>query len=604
MDRRHRVPALILALALIVRIAYLLEIDDSPLFEYPPVDGLTYVQHAQRIADGNWLGFGEEPFWQPPLYTYCLAVLRTLLPSDGFFYAIRAFNIFLGSLTCLLIWHLGCRLFNPVVGITAAIAAAVYGPFIFFDGEVLPATLGTFLDLAGLILLLRCLERPTARGFLVAGIVFGLASLTIATVLTFVVTAAIFIWVMSERQHTSVVARLREPGVFLLGVVLVISPVTLRNIVISGDTVLISSNAGVNFYVGNNGSYDDTVNIRPGWEWDELLEQPRVESGIRLASAKSGFFLAKAREFIGSQPLDYLALQAKKSFLFWHGDEIGRNQGIYFWRNYSSVLSATLWKWGIAFPFGIAAPLALLGCLLRFRRDGFSLPLLFVVVYGLSVIAFFISSRYRIPLMPLLLIYASYGAQAIVSSFREGRQRVASFCTALLALFLVTSNFRVGEMDLAGDAAIHFNLGVAHAVEKDTAAARKEYEFAVARDSTHVQAWFNLGSIRAVQGDFREAIAIFERVLQEVPERVVAWVSLARTRRSVGDRAGALEAYERGLAIDPRAFNYFGRYAELIDLYVRGREYEEVERVLEVASRYHPEEARRLRRALRRARGR
>ena len=86
-----------------MRIAYLFEIDDSPLFAHPPVDGMTYVQQAQRIAAGNWLGFGEEPFWQPPLYTYSLAVLRTLFPSDSFFYAIRAFNILLGSLTCLLI---------------------------------------------------------------------------------------------------------------------------------------------------------------------------------------------------------------------------------------------------------------------------------------------------------------------------------------------------------------------------------------------------------------------------------------------------------------------------------------------------------------------
>jgi len=604
MDRRHSVPTLILALALIVRIAYLFEIDDSPLFAYPPVDGMTYVQQAHRIAAGNWLGFGEEPFWQPPLYTYSLAALRTLFPSDSFFYAIRAFNILLGSLTCLLIWHLGCRLFNPVVGTTAAIAAAVYGPFIFFDGEVLPATLGTFLDLAGLVLLLRCLRRPSMGGFLAAGIVFGLAALTIATVLTFVVAAAIFIWLMEDRQQTSPFARLRNSGLFLLGAALAICPVTLRNTVISGDTVLISSNAGVNFHVGNNGSYDETVNIRPGWEWDDLLAQPRLEAGIQRPSGKSAFFMAKAWDYIQSEPLDYLALQAKKGFLFWHGDEIGRNQGIYFWRNYSSVLSATLWKWGIAFPFGIVAPLALLGCLLVFRRDGFSLPLLFVIIYGMSVIAFFISSRYRIPLMPLLLIYASYGVHAIVSSFREGRQRVAGFCAALLALFLLTSNFGVGEMDLEGDAAIHFNLGAAHGGEKDADAARREYKLAVARDSTHVQAWFNLGSITAVQGDFREAISIFERVLEVSPERVIAWVSLARTRRSLGDQAGALEAYERGLAIDPKAFNYFGRYAELLDLYVRGGDYGEVERVLRIAARYHPEEARRLRQGLRRARSR
>ena len=96
-------------------------------------------------------------------------------------------------------------------------------------------------------------------------------------------------------------------------------------------------------------------------------------------------------------------------FLFWHGDEIGRNQDIYFWRNYSTVLAATLWKGGIAFPFGIIAPLALLGLLLSGRRQEFVLFAVFVGVYCLSVVAFFPTARYRAPLLPLLVFFATLG---------------------------------------------------------------------------------------------------------------------------------------------------------------------------------------------------
>ena len=593
------VPVLLFALALGVRTWYVFEIDDAPTFTHPPVDGLTYVQHAENLAAGNWLGHGREPFWQPPLYPYVLGIFRVFFGGDGFFYAIRFFQVLCGSITCVLVWYLGRQLFTSRVGIAAAAAAAVYGPLIYFDGEILPASLATLLDLVGVCLLLHCLRRPTVPGFLGSGAIFGLASLAVATVLAFAAGAAVFTWLKVDRGRLLSLRRLACPGAFALGVLLAICPVAVRNAVVGGDAVLISYNAGVNFFVGNNENYDESVNILPGWDWDELLDRPRKEAGIGRPSERSRFFMAQAWEFISARPADYLALLGKKAFLFWHGDEIGRNQDIYFWRNYSDILTALLWKGaGVAFPFGIAGPLAILGGLLAIRRGGWSLPLLFIALYSLSVIAFFVTSRYRIPLVPLLLIYACHGGQCFAACLKGGQRKALAFCAACTCLLLLASNFRVGAMDLEGDAAIHFNLGLAHTHERDPDAARKEYELAVARDPAHWQAWFNLGSIHAVQGDPEGAIPIFEQVVEAHPDRVVAWISLARVRRIVGDREGALQAYETGLSLDPVAFNYFGRYAELIELYLQMGNREDAERVLGIAMRHFPKETRRLRQYL------
>ena len=78
----RRVPWGILALSLAVRIVYVLQIDASPLFAHPVVDAKTYTEHAARLAAGNWLGLGDGPFWQPPLYPYFLGVIRTFFPSS------------------------------------------------------------------------------------------------------------------------------------------------------------------------------------------------------------------------------------------------------------------------------------------------------------------------------------------------------------------------------------------------------------------------------------------------------------------------------------------------------------------------------------------
>ncbi len=586
---------MIFLLALGVRILYIFQIDGSPLFNHPPVDGLTYLQHAAKLADGNWFGVGEPPFWQPPLYSYLLGLHRVLF-ADEVFYSLRFFQIVIGSLTCVLIWFVGRRLFRhtPMIAAVAAMAGTLYGPLIFFDGEFLPATLATFLNLAGLVLLLRCQDKPSATRYALAGVVFGLSALTVATVLTFVLAAAAFVWLDTRWQYT-LAQRIRWPLAFLFGVALVITPVTLRNVFIGGDGVLISSNAGINFWVGNNSDYDEAVNIRPGWEWDDLLARPRLEAHLQRPSAASDFFMQESWEYIRAQPLDYARLLARKAFLFWHGEEIGRNQDIYFWRNYSPILATTLWKNFVAFPFGLVGPLAVLGLIVAVRQRGISLPVTFTMVYALSVVAFFIMARYRVPLIPMLLVYAAYGGYSVIQAVRSEPRPTAALHVGVLALLITLSNHGVTRMDMAGDPLIHFNIGTAHSRNRDLKQARPAYERAVAQDSTYWEALFNLGSILGMQRDAAGASRIFERVTEALPDRVIAWISLARMRRVQGDRVGALKAYESGLQADPIAFQYYGRYEELIDLYLEGGDRRDAARVLAVAARFYPNLAKRLR---------
>ena len=588
LPHRARWIGAVFLLALVVRVVYILEIDDSPLFSHPAVDSLTYTQHAERLAAGNWLGRGSGPFWQPPLYPYLLGVLKTLFPGS-FFYVVRLVQASLGALTCVLIYWLGRQVARPAVAAAAAVATTLCGPLIFFDGELLPASLATFLDLAGLALLWRALERPSGPRFLGAGLVFGLAGLAVPTVLAFVPVAAAWIgWRLREwgRQRAAIWA-----GLFLLGSALTIAPVSLRNAVIGGDRVLISYNAGINFYVGNNPDYDSTVNARPGLEWGRIVGQAR-KAGIHQPSHQSHFFLARSWDYIASQPLDYISLLARKFFHFWQGDEIGRNQDIYFWRNYSTVLAATLWKGGIAFPFGVIAPLALLGLLLSGRRQEFVLFAVFVGVYCLSVVAFFPTARYRAPLLPLLVFFATLGACWIWASLRARQYGQVGLALVVVAVFAAAVNHRLAPMDMAGNAAIHYNLGTAFGEVREFEQAQRELERAVELDSTYWQAWLNLGSVLGVRGNLPAAARIFERVLQESPDQAKIWLNLAHARRALGERPAALEAYEGALQANPQER---GAYLELIDYHLEVGDEKRAEGILERAVTHLPRDAARLR---------
>lgn len=488
----------VFALALSARLYYLHEIRVSPLFTAPVVDARTYTEEARYFSEVSFAG-RPAPFWQPPLYPVLLGVLFTLAGDD--LYLPRLIQAVLGALVCVLICLLGHRVFGARIGLGAGFAAALYGPLIYFGGELLPTLLACGLNL--LVLLLAVGEGGWAR-WLAAGVLLGLSALAVANVLLF---APVLLGYLYWRQR-----RLRPPVLLLLGCALVIAPVAYRNWAVGGDLVLISHNAGINFYIGNNADYEQTTRIRPGQDWAELVEMPERRAGIEQPSAKSRYFFHQSWQYITSAPLDFTGLLAYKGYLFLHGDEIPRNRDLYFARNDSSLLSILLWKKGLAFPFGLIAPLALLG-LFTFLRTSESpegrLLALFVACYALSVVLFFVTGRYRLPAVPVLLLFATCGVRALW-------QRPWPALAAVAAL-LVFCNVATGAMDREGDAHEHYYLGYAYEERDMPAHAARHYRQAIARDPSFAEPLLALAALHAEAERYGKALELYRRYLRTQP---------------------------------------------------------------------------------------
>lgn len=576
---------IVLGLALLLRVVYVFEIDQSPLFSHPAVDSETYAQQALQLAAGHWLGVGQGPFWQPPLYAYFLGAVKVIFPTS-FFYAARLLQALLGALVCAMVWWIGRHMFNPAVGFMAGLFAAACGPLIFFDGELLPVSLATFLNLLALTILLRVWRWPTGWGFLGGGAAFGFGALAVPTVMMFAMMVPIDLLRRFPHQQGLVFSAL-----FLLGVALPIAPVAARNYIVGGDAVAISYNMGINFYIGNNPDYERTVAIRPGWEWDALVTQP-ARAGITRPTAKSAYFMGRAWDYISGDTFGWMGLMMRKMGAFWHGDEVGRNQPIYYWSNYSSVLAATLWKGGIAFPFGLVAPLALWGLLLSLRRIGPTLPMMYVMSYCMGVAMFFIAARYRLPVLPVLMVFAAYGVCVLYDWGVAGCWRAVGLGLGVCVLLALPINRGLGTMDMGGDAAIHYNLGNAYAKRGERQQALAEFAAAVEKDPQYWQAWLNLGSIKAMLGDVRGAGEIFARLSQEVPDQVEPWMNLAHVRIMQRNAQGAFKAYEAALALNPKLLP---AYIEMISLYGKMGDLAQAAQVLKRAVDNLPAERGRLR---------
>ena len=488
----------VFALALSARLYYLHEIRASPLFTAPVVDARTYTEEARYFSEVSFAG-RPAPFWQPPLYPVLLGGLFALAGDD--LYLPRLIQAVIGALVCVLICLLGYRVFGAGIGLGAGFAAALYGPLIYFGGELLPTLLACGLNL--LVLLLAIGEGGWVR-WLAAGVLLGLSALAVANVLLF---APVLLGYLYWRQR-----RLRPAAFLLLGCALVIAPVAYRNWAVGGDLVFISHNAGINFYIGNNADYEQTTHIRPGRDWVELVEMPERRAGIEQPSAKSRYFFAQSWQYITSEPLDFTSLLAYKGYLFMRGDEIPRNRDLYFARNDSSLLSILLWKKGLAFPFGLIAPLALLG-LFAFLRTSESpegrLLALFVACYALSVVLFFVTGRYRLPAVPVLLLFAACGMRVLW-------QRPWPALAAVAAL-LTFCNVATGAMDREGDAHEHYYLGYAYEERDMPAHAARHYRHAIARDPTFAEPLLALAALHAEAERYGKALELYRRYLKTQP---------------------------------------------------------------------------------------
>lgn len=560
MWRKHSLWIFLAALAL--RLIYIAQIQDAPYFDVPLVDGANYIRTAGLIAGGDLLA-GPQVFWQPPLYPYFLAVLFGLfgLGLAGV-YVIQAG---LGALSCWLVYRIGRRLFGDREALWAAILMACYGPLIFFDAQPLIPVLHIALTLAGLLFLLRAggVGAATApnrreRDYGLAGLFWGLSATATPNILL-AVPVAVW-WGLRRERDTE-----RPPGrgrslcllVFLAGVGLPVAAVTARNLAVAGEPVLISSNGGINFYIGNNPDYERTIRIRPGGEFERLAQQPE-NLGVVGAAARSRFFTRRAVDFITGYPAAALRLYARKLRDLFAGREIPRNQDSYIYRNYSSLLSVLQWRFGLSFPFGIIAPLALGGVLLGpatnvrsagSRPAGSTLLLWYAVAYGLSILLFFPTGRYRLPLIPVVALFAGRLLGASWSRWRS--PRIVAGLLAGLLLFNADA-FTAREQWPEEEA---LNRAYAYRVKGQVEKARWEYRRAIELNPQRLDPHNALATLAAREGRWEEAVEHYRDLLKAAPDFVEVRRNLGQAYLALGRKEAARREWETAIHLAPGAAN-------------------------------------------------
>jgi 4-amino-4-deoxy-L-arabinose transferase-like glycosyltransferase len=392
----------VLLLAFGLHIAVLRELEArSPFFyHFPPgVDQHDYLRQAQGFVVGAWPG--QTGFNLSPYYSFYLGILYKLL---GYSLVLpRIIQILEGVLTCALVYKIGQFTFDFKTGLWAAFFLASYGPFIFYNTELMTvahSALWISLALFGAILVSK---KAKWIYYVLVGTATGLAALGQPHVLVILVGIGLWVSLLKTPLPAKIVGIVLMFGV--AGAILLIP--TWHNFQVEHRLKFVTTTGDYNLYIGNNPQATGVYQKVPA----ELLQ--RVDSGQTT-------YLAEVGRFVLNQPLSWLGLMGRKTILYLVGSdlELGSNENFYFWgEQFSYVLSL------LPLRYELISLLSLLGVRYVWQQRAMLLFLCYGI-YMLGTILFFVQARFRMPLVPILILISTAAVFEFYRRYRAGDKAI------------------------------------------------------------------------------------------------------------------------------------------------------------------------------------
>ncbi len=599
----------IVVIGAVLRVMYLAEYAKTSDFRVPLLDYLYHDYWAKLVAFGEAeLPAGtpdplldQRAYFRPPGYSYFLAGVYKVLGSGP--YVARVANGLLGLAGVVLGYAFAARWFGRRVGLILAALMAVSWTFIYYEGKIHEPPLLVVLGLGMMMALGRLGERlrpgPAAAG----GLLLGLFALVRPNILPF--AAGVLAWMAWRGWREGEIRRAWIPGLAFVGALgLAVAPAAIRNRVVAGDTVLISANSGVNLLFGNYEGSNGVAACHPEMGAWSCFDYPAVVAGLerRLGhpvtyGESSAYFTRRAWGFMKAHPGAAARLTVRKLLLFWAPMEVDSVYDVNTERKESRIIGSL--------PLQMPLLLALAGTgLLLFAaqrpkagdpgvaaREGqvalVVLVGLLVALYTLPHGLYIVSSRYRVPMLPFLLLGGAYGLSELGRMLEERRMRSLVLWLAVVAGgFWVASRNPTGYQPkpvtwamntaladlLAGDVeraipkleavskAEPWNpqpvarLGFCFERQRDYRRAEESFREALARDPRFLEARIGLGQVLMQQNRAGEGIEEFRRAVELAPGNAQARELLGNALLIQGKVPEAVVELTEAIRLNPRVF--------------------------------------------------
>ncbi|MEW5694157.1 MAG: tetratricopeptide repeat protein [Candidatus Hydrogenedentota bacterium] len=539
------------------------------------MDAKIHTELALNFFEGHPLS--KPPFFRAPLYPLFLRIIIGLFEYNPLI--LTVIQSLLGILSVIILSLIVYEITeNNYLFLITAFISAFHWPFIYYEGEILIETFYIFLVLLFHLFIFKGLKSNNKYYILFSGFIAGLSAITRPNIL--IVLLAYLLIIAFAKNYR------RYFSFFMIPLAAPIFVITFINYIYGKDTLLISSQAGINFYIGNNRFSDGCSAVYPegrqDW-WGGYIDSFRIaeeELNRELKPSEvSRFWFKKALLDIKSYPLVWLKTLFRKTLFFINNFEISNNSPIYYFKDLSRVMHLPLLSFGIIFTFSIVG-------LFFIRRYIFSTFIFsYVILYSFSVIAFFVNSRYRLPVVPFFIILAACGIYNILEVLKLNEYKI--FVRYILICFIsmvITFNnwYNVGPHPYE-----HYNIiGDIYREKNKFLEALKYYNLSLKVERYNNPAWVNLGVTLMELKNYDIAEEIFKKALKFSKKESYLYSNLGIIYYNKNDFKTSRDYFLQALTLDK---NNEMSYLYLYKIYNEQNDYAQAEFYLKIYNRLSTE---------------
>lgn len=426
---------LVAGVAVVARLAVALWLARAPAGLSDPA---MYRGFARHIADGD--GYvsllGEPTTYYPPGYPLFLGALQKALDIVGLRDSLPAgaavVQALLGGVGAAAVAVAGGRIGRALVsrkdlhvsarsvGVAAGLAIALWPNLVAHASVLLSETLFVALFacfLAGTFVLADG-DRPRWGPAVATAAALGAATLVRPQVLLCVPAVAVAWWVAKVPWRRS----LPLLGVLVAGVVVLVVPWTVRNAIVMGSPVPISTNGGDNLCIGFRDDASGGFAITDACDTGD-----RYVDGAAVEVRRDRENVRRALEWIRENPLELPALSARKLWLTFRDDSDALRAAESYGdaprlgdgpRTIARAIGDVGWFALVVAALGGAVVLAGRGS----RSDPAVLALATTTLAGLAVpVLFFGDPRFKLGMAPCVALLAGVGLATAVAAVRSRR---------------------------------------------------------------------------------------------------------------------------------------------------------------------------------------
>jgi hypothetical protein len=378
----------------------------TPLGRVPVLDERENLALAEAIAHGT---LRAEPFYRAAGYPLVLAVFRTLgVTANGLFAVALALGALLHAVNAGLVALLARRWFGPAAALAAGLLAALHPVFVHYATQALDATPALTLFLAGLVLIAPTLgaapaDPPSFRRWIGASLCWAAATLMRPNYLLVWATLPVLAawgW-RTPLGRRLLLAATSGAGLFLVA--------ALWQWQVSGTAGFLPWQGGYNLWAANqpgaHGRYyvqhlsltPDQAQENPARAESVLLYQQETGRTTDEIGAMNAHWRARFLDYVWHHPVAWVGQLARKAYALLNDWEQYNNKTFAFHQARSPWLRWNPLGWGLLFVLGTAGAARLAVVSPRTVR-----PLALIAgAVAVSILLFFVSARFRLPLTAL-----------------------------------------------------------------------------------------------------------------------------------------------------------------------------------------------------------